>query len=236
VILFGLLFIASVPGMHLDRAVGIPLESAFTVVRAVADAVERRTGVAPVIDDPVWSSCDRKDRCLLEVASRLHAQELIFVRVFGGPTRLKVVSERIAVQADGSGLVSRNFDSTLAKEGSGWADALDQVAAELFPEILPPSKPDELRPAPPALRPELSARPRLLPWVLTGVAIASGAIALGFALDARAARSSLEAKVLPDQEYAPLRARVDESGPLSNGFLIGALLVSAAGAVLFLAQ
>src|SRR5262245_57205228 len=92
-LLIGLLASATI-ALNLEESSELPLESAVKMVDALAAAIGERAGLKPIVDDPTWSGCKRDDRCLIDIAARTQASEVVLVRVYGGALTHRMIAER----------------------------------------------------------------------------------------------------------------------------------------------
>jgi hypothetical protein len=206
-------------GLHLEHAVSLPLESAVALTNALGRAIEARTNRKVVLDDPIWSSCDKEDRCLPEIAARVGTAEVVFVSVFASVTQLKLVAQL--------GVWSDRIERTLPKDAAAWPEPLDEIAARLFSPGAPvttastaPSRPVE----------KVRAFP-IAPIIAGGGAIVAGAVAFGFSKSAASARDTINTSILVESDYQRLEDRIGRDGTLAWIFLATALAATAATAL-----
>jgi hypothetical protein len=225
--LITLLFGAAI-ALNLEESAELPLETAVKIVDALARAIAGRTGAKPIVDDPTWSGCKREDRCLIDIAARTQANEVVLVRVFGGALSHRVIAERFRDRV----MIAR-AELSVPERAEEWSAALDQIATVLFPMISKPASSSET-----LVPPVESARvePKSLsPWPF--VALGSGAamliagIAVG--ISSAHARDRLETEILAEPEYNALYRKSAREQHLANGLFAGAAAGAAIGVVLF---
>ena len=225
-----LLLIGSNVGVHVAHSAGVSESDAASVAETLARAVEERTGRRAVLDEEALS-CTREDRCLVEIAERTGAREIVLLEIYAGPTKIRFIIERIAPPGT---TPSARTELNLLRAARPWSDELGRAAATLFPEGrgMPAELDLSLERNPPELRSEL----RLVPWFALGAATVASGIAIGLGVSARNARSDAAGEILMDAELERLVARSDrlETG---TGVCLG---IAAAGlitaAVVFLIE
>lgn len=213
-------------GVHLEEVVDLPLRDAGEVADALAQAAELRAGVPARVDDPLAPPCFRRrsPRCVGDVAARTGADHLVFVRLIGGVTRIRILAER----TDPGGRVVAEQTVNIARDGAGWARDLDRLAGALFPRrvgvaaerqngpelvVAPEERPSEASP--------------VAPWVVLGVGVASGAAGVAFGQSSASARDRIENQTLTGEAYGEQVSRMRDHGTAANvlfGISAGAIL------------
>jgi hypothetical protein len=227
-VLAALLLLGATTALHLEEAAELPLESALEINEALRTAIAERIGARPALDDPTWTSCQRADRCLREIEARTGSDEVVYVRVYGGPLRIRLLAERISPSRASVAKV----EISMPREREKWAEPIAEAAKRLYPE--PHATAPPLLVVPQPQPPAVTTPVRVLPWVTTGVAIASGVAAVAFGQAAVGARDQIQREVLGSATYQPLADRMQLDATLSNVFLAAALAGVAGAALLFL--
>jgi hypothetical protein len=216
--------IASVPsvGLHLEEVGELPFETAVSVMGTLTRVIERETGATVVFDDPSWSRCDAEDRCISDVRARTRATEIVFARVFGGPSLVYVSLERIRVDAKDA----KSTNIELPRTPSGWDAPLAVAARTLFPELKPEARAESSATTAPTIEPQGSSP---LPWVVLGAGVAAGAAGTVLGLSSADAKTELEGSIHVGAEYDALSDRLQTHGLAANvlfGVAAGAALTS----------
>ncbi|MBI4816493.1 MAG: hypothetical protein HY791_09545 [Deltaproteobacteria bacterium] len=125
-----LLLIATTLALHLEDAHGVAQPDAAAIAEAIGAAVQRRAGVSPVLvlESP-GADCRSIDRCYGEIRAKTNAEEIIFVRLLGSLTRVRVLAERVI---DGTAL--RRADNDVERDRGSWGATFDGIALILYPE------------------------------------------------------------------------------------------------------
>jgi len=205
----------------------VPSEAADEVTSLVTDEIERATGVNPVLDHRLWSSCEEGARCLAEVRARTGESELLLLRLFGGPLSIQLVAEKIA---EGSVLPARSVDLPKGSR-EGWRSMVAEMIATMFTRRakaeISSEQPIEL------VRPSLI--PDWLDWVLIASGVVAGGVATGFAVSSSGAKSAAEEDYLPgnDTDRHAARARDHRNAAIGSGAAGAALAVAGIGLLIF---
>lgn len=222
-----LLLLGAGVGLHLEQVAELSLEDATALAVELGQALEPRVGGAAVLDDPLWPDCGRRDRCAEEVRQRTSAEELVYLRVLGGPTKIRLIAERLQ-----PGQAHPPLTRTLPRDRTGWASELAELATTLYPEVLPaPPQDPGLVAIPPAPAPQSNL---LVPLVPIGVGVVLASVGVGFGLSSRSTRETLETTSLPDAEYQEGLSKMRTHGLAANLLLSTAVVAVAAGVVLWL--
>jgi hypothetical protein len=150
------LLIAATVGVHVEVAESVDEPATRTLAELLAEQIHARTQRPVVaIPRPPEACGGPRDVCLEALRTRAGADELVVVRVFGGATRIGLFAERLA----GSGQPAR---ADLDALPAAWPPKLAEVAAALFPEVVPPAATAALPSS------------RVAPAILIGSAAAAG--------------------------------------------------------------
>jgi hypothetical protein len=221
-----LLLLGATVGLHLERNVEFPLESALSLANAFGSAIEARSKKPPSLDDPVWSSCPERQRCLAEIAARTKSDDIVLMRMFGGPTRIKLIAERVRANEGRMDPVGK-VDLVLERDATDWPEKLKNAALRLFPEGAPSEARVHTIPAR-LLAPDTPpGPPRVYSWISAGGTAVLGGLALGFGLVAAQAKHQLDTQIVLEPEAGSVDSRRATFGVVSN-VLIGATCAAAA--------
>jgi hypothetical protein len=225
---FGLLFAGAGVGLHLDQYGGLQLEDATEVVDAIARAIEHETGTKPVLDDPLAPACTSDDRCLAAIRDRTKADDVVFVVVFGAPTKLRLIAERAASARSGG---EKKIELDVPRDRSAWTSPLERVAHQLFPEgkTLPAQPPIALEATP---KPSGGLRTTpIIAFAGGGVALATG---IAFGIVSHNARTEIETTELSDSDYDSTLHRMRATGLVADILFGVAAACVIAGVVLLM--
>ena len=232
--MIGLLLVSSGLGVHLEDVVDLPLRDAAAVAESLARAVEPYAGLRARVDDPLSPRCVPPGRCVGDVAVRTAAEHLIFVRLIGGVTRIRVR----AIRTDPSGRRLAEASVDLSRSAAAWPAPIDRLARLLFPSPLgersmTPGR-DRLSVDPVAGAAKQAVAPEggpsvsdVGPWVSLGLGVAAGATGAAFGASSAAARDRIETDNLVGSEYTDALGQMRDHGTAAN-----ILLGVAAGAVI----
>lgn len=232
-----LLAVTAGAGIHLEEVGELPLEDAVSVVSALARALEGHRGEPAVIDDPSWSQCEARDRCVQDLRGRTQAEELVFVRVFGGPSLIHVILERVSLEARENRTFELDLERVGTREPGRWTGPLARAVGALFPEAGPPKRSRELSLAEPGPAPEPRERSLLraaLPWIALGAGAACGGAGVYFGTSSADAKEELESGIFLGGEYDALSSRLEGHGLAANVLFGAAAGLVVTGVVLFL--
>ncbi|MCK6551059.1 hypothetical protein L6R52_34810 [Myxococcota bacterium] len=203
--------ISSVPpvGLHLEEVGELPLESAVSVMSSLSRVLERETGATVVFDDPSWSRCDADDRCISDVRARTQATEIVFARVFGGPSLVYVSLERVGLDAK----AAKTTNVELPKTEGGWDTPLANAARVLFPELKPEARAEGSLTAAPVID---EGSVRAGPWIVLGAGVAAGTAGALLGVSSADAKTELESSIHIGAEYDALSDRMKTHGLAAN--------------------
>lgn len=220
-------------GIRLEESEELSIEEAMQITEAFGRAIQARSGLTPVIDDPVWGVCRAADRCLPEVRARTGASDIVLVKLFGAPKKIRFVAQKFR-----AGLPpDQRYEINVPIEREAWSAPLEEAARNMFEpkvelkaRVEPPKV--ELTKDPPATAPVEETS--VAPWVLIGAgatALIAGSI-LG--LSSRSARGSVETEPHTDAEVEELTDRLKVHGWTANILFSVSVLSAAGGAALLL--
>jgi hypothetical protein len=216
-VIVGLLIAATAQvGLQIEQTSGVPWTEAQALVERLAEKIGDRTGARPPIDDPLWSACQREDRCLAEIRSRLAVSTVVLIRVLGAPATVRLVAERHGPA--GGPPQAATID---LPRGEDPARALTAFAATLFPQVAAPAPP----PPPLAAPGPPEARPRWGSWLLIAGGATAGAVATGLLVSSMGAGASLQDPDRIQFDVGALQARQEGHG--IAGAVVGAIGLSA---------
>lgn len=198
----------------------VPNDAADEVTSLVTDEIERVTGINPVLDHRVWSSCEEGARCLAEVRASTGESELLLLRLFGGPLSIQLVAEKIA---EGSTVPARTVDLPKSARDR-WRSMVAEMISAMFTRQsradISAEQPIEL------VRP--SVIPDWLDWVLIAGGVVGSGVAIGFAISSSKAKSAAEVDFLPgsDTDRHAARSRDHRNVAIASG-VAGVVLTGA---------
>jgi hypothetical protein len=226
VLALGLALAAADVGIRVEEHEELSLETALHLSESLGRAIEARSGRTFVIDDFVWERCRAEDRCLNEARARTGAADIVLVKMFGAPKKIRLIAQRFGKEAT-------RAEINVPIESNAWGAPLEEVARLLFPNDrrVEPKKPEEaavvpLKPLPPP--DEVSHAP----WVLIGAGATALIVGSVFGVSSRMARHSAENEALSDLEFADSRDRIKAHGWTANILWPVGLLSAGAGAYL----
>jgi hypothetical protein len=225
----GLLLVGSGVSVHLEELGETPLQEASTFAERLADAIESRTARRAVLDDPLWPECREASRCVDAIRARTKTDDVVMLRLYSGPTKLRLIAERLSLD----GLRNARIEENFPREEKAWADPIANLTERLFPE--PPKPEEEITEGAevPSPTEESVGFFDVAPWAVFGVSAAALAASAGFALSSRAARRDLANQ--PDEDlYNSTFDRMQSHQRIANGFLVGGLAGIAVGGVLLM--
>lgn len=178
----------------------LELRAAIEICDVFTGELRARTSSAVVFDDPTWD-CETNDRCEAEIRARTRMDDVVFVRVFNGPTRIQVEAER----------PGRRGSVLLALDRSDWKPRLADLAASLFD---PPRLPRTNRAAieGPPLVPVEAPRSILVPSVLLGAGAVAALIGGALGSSSKGAGSQLDSMLLFADRHRELADRQKAHG------------------------
>jgi hypothetical protein len=197
------------------------------LVGALGEQIAARSRRAPLIDDPLWTQCEHRDRCVEEISARLGTQEVLLVRLLATPNLIRLTADRFS-RAKAR---PERLEAELPRDRSGWARSLRPLATRLVPEVA------ALPPAPVLPPPHPEARTPWLGWIAIGAGVALGGVGLGFGLSNRSLSQEIDSgRAFTDAAYRPLADKRMEHGVIADlAFGLAAAAVIG-GAIVFLAE
>jgi hypothetical protein len=188
------------------------------VTVAVRSSLERESG-AQVEVTPNFH-CESGDRCIEEIRTRARAEEVVMLKMFAGPTRIRILAERV-----GAGTrTSISSEAELKQDQEAWSAALEGVAKKLFPEGAGTMSAVAITP-----QDNGSTRRDLKPLI----SAATSAVLLGVGGVFIARRSSdqneLSPGVVPPATFWSNHSRWDQDTALAVGFLSAGVVGLALG-------
>ncbi len=206
-----LLAIGSI-AVHVEETEDLRRESARRLAAAVQDAIHARTGLEVRLAGEGTPLCTSEDepRCVAGVRDATGAEAVVLLKLFGGPTKIRLVAERF----DGSSpLPARRVELSL-RLSDPWSVGAEEAAAALYPEVDPRRGPDHAA--------EASVR-TIVPWSVVGAgALAAIAGGLVYATSAHE-DDRLDAARMPGMFDVGVTNTVDRS---SAGLVVAAVGVA----------
>ena len=227
----GLMTIASL-GVHLEEVVDVSLRDATEVAQSFARSVEGRTGLAPRVDDPLSPRCAPPGRCLGNVAARTNAEDLVFVRLIGGVTKIRVIARRY--RRDGTQVAQASV--TLPRDPSVYETQLDRLSALLFSERFRPTRTDPRVMVLTPPREERSVWLQAAPWVVLGVGVTAGAVGVAFGRSSASAQDRIRSEELTGAAYTDALNQMRDHGTAANVLLGVAVGTTITGVAWLLAR
>lgn len=215
-------------GLRVEEHEDLPLETALRLAESLGRAIEQRTGRSFVIDDFVWEPCRAEDRCLGEARARTGAKDVILMKLFGAPKKIRVIAQRFGLEATRS-------EANVPIEVNAWGVPLEEMARLLFPnDRKPEPKKVEEPPLVPVKTEPLPPQPSIAPWVLLGAGATALVVGSVFGVSSRLARNTAEGEPLSDMQFADERDRLKAHGWAANILWpVGALTAGAGAYLLF---
>jgi hypothetical protein len=115
-------------GLYVEDRVGVDEQRAMRVTAEVQAAITRQSG-ATVTVEPSFR-CDAEDRCVGEIRTRTRADDVVMLKMFAGPTRIRVRAERMTLGAH----AAISAEEELKQDEETWRSPLDGLARTLFPD------------------------------------------------------------------------------------------------------
>src|SRR4029077_1796837 len=112
----------------LEESEELSIETAMQIAEGLGRAIETRSGLSPVIDDPVWGVCRAAARCLPEVRARTGAGDIVLVKLFGAPKKVRLIAQRFPLGR----APDPRFEINVPIEREGWTEPLEAAARALF--------------------------------------------------------------------------------------------------------
>jgi hypothetical protein len=213
--------------IHVEDARDVSEQQIGYIVADLSSAIARRTGETPRIStfEP-GEECGRKDRCVGSIRSETGADDIVFVRLFAAPTRVRVVAELVD---DSKGIVQRaRADLSRSRRritGATELEAIDALAGELFPSGTPPPA----KPVAAGITVAATTSPmmqleqddsRLWPWWVIGGSVVAGGFGAWLGLQNTRARDEGMMPGVPPSRVDELQDRTFATGMGAN-ILIG---------------
>jgi hypothetical protein len=220
-------------GVHLEEIGELPLEEGSELARELGRAVERRTGEHFVLDDPLWPPCQSADRCLAAIRDRTRANDLVLVKVYGAPTKIRLIAERLELGA----ISGQRVELNVPRAREQWTPTLDEAALALFPKAPIAKREDDAARAATAPPPQEEERwPLWVPYAVLGTGALALAAGAAFGLSSSSARDRAETVELSDEEYARTIDRMRAHGLAANILFGTAAAGLGAGLALLIAR
>lgn len=242
-----LVLISASVALRVEDARGVSADDQAEILAAISQAVEAHSGRAAAVDR---APCKKKDRCLAEVAQRVQAEDVVFLRMLGVPTRVRIIAERQSA-APVLGAPSRPAEKKtgeidLPRAREGWGPPLAALAGALFeakvlPQVVEETPPLDAQPQVIAVAPPQPVEPpsvlrEYAPWIAIGAGGLAAAAGVGFGLSARSARSSARDEPHTDREFEELEDRAFGHGLAANVLFGAAVIGAGTGVVLLLLE
>lgn len=193
-------------GLHLEES-DLHEESTHQVMTSVARALEAASAERVRLDDPSWSSCDARDRCLADIRARTASEDVVFVRVFSGPSLVHVVLERVARTGE-----VKLVEVDLPRGAASWDEPLGVAVRQLPPSPLAVAEAADLS----TDRPRADAAASVGPWLVFGAGASAAVAGAIFGVLANSARDELESSVRLDTDYDRLSGQLEDRALAAN--------------------
>jgi hypothetical protein len=200
--------------LHLEEVLELPKSEALALRDSLAAELRARRPVATTRDA---IGCDTPDRCVAQLRAQTGAEEVVLLRIIGGPRRIRLVAERIRPAP----LSPLSAEASLSRAPAEWNAALKEISEGIFPVLTTAPLVEHLSSEPSA---GSAIGARLAPWglLLAGLALAGGGLAV--TLDRASAERAIEARRETDAEFR------SDLGRLSVDGALGPLLLSLSAA------
>jgi len=210
--------------VQVEESRGIDEATSAEIAATAVDLLRNRSDLEVVLDEGNHGDCADRMSCIVAALTRTGADQLLLMRFFAGPTKLRMVLERV----DHEGPAGLPRDRTASRDS--WRPALGELIEALYP------KPKE---AVFIAGPVASKEPDGAPLVPLVVAV-SGLVAIGvgiaFASSASSAASDLSSAPQKNELASDLLGRADAHATLANIFVFTGLASVAAGVTLGLVE
>lgn len=224
----GLLLLGSGVSVHLEEYGEIALEEATAFVERVQRAVEEKTARRVVVDDPLWPDCQERSRCIDAIRARTDTEDVVLLRLFSGPTKIRLIAERLSLDSARDSRIERN----IPKEPEAWPTQAADISTALFPET---GAARAERIVDTSVADEGVTVMAVLPWVSIGISAAALGVGAGFGFSSRGARNALTGDApLEDQEFRDTFDRMQTHGRVANGLFVTSAVALVVGGVLLM--
>ncbi|MCK6551049.1 hypothetical protein L6R52_34750 [Myxococcota bacterium] len=217
-------------GLRLEEAGEITPDEAVALTRALAARIEARCGATVVIDDPLWPGCVGQERCIDAIRARTGDGDVVLLRVFGGLTKARVITERFAAGADGA----TRAELDVPRDAGGWAEPLTELAGRLCPTVQVSHGTGTLTID--VAAPVAPEGPRVLPWVLGGTGVALAVVGIAFGASSASARADAADPTLSDAAFDALADRTQAHAITADVLFVAAGVSAVTGLVLALIE
>ena len=236
----GLLVLGAGMALHVETAKNVSESNTDEIVSGLAAAIEARTGVAPARSTrPPPDGCPRRDRCATEIRGHTRADEVVFLRVIGGPSRIRLAGE--LVQKSGDTAARVQVDLTPGAVGN--KGTFEGVAAILLPDavrLAPPPPPElgcvtttaTLAGVLPSDGDPEAAETKWAPWVVLGASAVAAGVGAVFGVQNVQTRDDIATKPHTGDEVESLQDQAFGQGLAAN-LLIGTAAVGLATSVVW---
>jgi hypothetical protein len=232
-----LVLISASVALRVEDSRGVSADDQTAIMTAISEAIAERSGRDAAVDK---GACKKKERCAADVAQRTQAEDVVFLRFLGVPTRIRILADRESTKFP----AKKHAEIDLPRSRDGWTPALASLAESLF-EAKPLPAVTETPPVGDPKTAELVSdtaakddgqqdRVALAPWIALGGGALALAIGSGFGLSSRGARNEALRRPHSDAENMDLEDRAIGHG-LAADVMFGVALVGiGAGVVLLL--
>jgi hypothetical protein len=119
--------------VHVEEIEDLRQESARQLATAIEEAIRARTGLDVRLAEEGIPLCTSEDepRCVEDVRKATGADAVVLLKLFGGPTTIRLVAERY----DGSSRVAIRRAELSVRLSDPWSIGAEETAAGLYPEI-----------------------------------------------------------------------------------------------------
>jgi hypothetical protein len=218
----GSLLIAADVAIHIE-AIELFEPARETMLLARLDGAIRATGASPVIDAE-RGPCPADRDCSSAIRTRTGASQVLFLRVFEGSTRIRVLGTLASPTGPG------RLDVDLSRDPETWSTDLTSAARVVFGASATPTAENrgELAHSSPL---PASDRSSLLPWIVLAGGTAAIAGGVGFAISADRERDLLSAGFHRPPEVAAISSTMSLRSGVSGALIavgVAALLIAGA--------
>ena len=223
----GLLLTAGI-ALHVEESRGISAEETLALLTITKNALIEAEGGPVVVSTDLPGACQVTERCTVMLKTESGERHVLYLRLLGIPTRIRVIGERDA--GDKSQI-------DLPRDRSKWPSRIQTFARELFPVPPAPSaspiaSPAAVGPAAPVAEPSIKP---FVGWTLVGSGVAFGLVGGVFGVQNHLVRQSA-AETADANTYADLDRQAHLTGVGANVLYGAAIAAVAAGVVLLLTE